>query len=54
MGLKSRIYTHDQFQRVFTELPEENVKWLNAGHWVHFEKPIDTIKLVAEILTKID
>lgn len=54
MGLKSRIYTQEQFKTVFFQIPDENVIWLDAGHWVHFEKPIETIKLVSEILSKID
>ena len=26
----------------------------DAGHWVHFDKPVETIKLIGEFLDKID
>ena len=43
MGAKSRVYPFSAYENVFVGLPEENVVTLDCGHWVHYEKPVETI-----------
>lgn len=43
MGARSRIYKFDDFTNVFKDLPSNNIVTLDAGHWVHFEKPTETL-----------
>lgn len=47
MGSRSRIYALADYRRVFTNLQEKNIVTLDAGHWVHFEKPLETIDLIS-------
>uniref|UniRef100_A0A7S3FWF3 Uncharacterized protein n=1 Tax=Strombidium rassoulzadegani TaxID=1082188 RepID=A0A7S3FWF3_9SPIT len=55
VGEKSLIYEHSQYQKVFPQIAEENVVIVkDAGHWVHFEKPQETIELISRFLKDID
>ncbi|TNV85972.1 hypothetical protein FGO68_gene4011 [Halteria grandinella] len=55
VGGKSRIYQFEQYKKVFTNISEDDVKIVaDAGHWVHFDKPIETINLISEFLAKVD
>jgi pimeloyl-ACP methyl ester carboxylesterase len=40
---------------VFPNIGEGNVVVVpDAGHWVHFDKPVETIKLISGFLDDID
>jgi len=43
MGAKSRVYEFEQFKKVFPKISKDDIVTLDAGHWVHFEKPKETI-----------
>ena len=35
-------------------LPEENIVMLDAGHWVHFDRPRETLDTIVNFLDRID
>ena len=44
VGGKSLRYELEEYQKVFPRMPESNVRVVeDAGHWVHFDKPLETI-----------
>jgi pimeloyl-ACP methyl ester carboxylesterase len=44
----------DAYKHQFPNLDEPNVKAVpDAGHWVHYDKPYDTITLISEFLSKV-
>ena len=54
MGARSRVYPYGDYEKVFKNLPADNLVTLDAGHWVHFDKPIETLNTLREFLDKID
>eukprot|EP00347_Sterkiella_histriomuscorum_P019495 403341410 len=55
VGEKSRQYSYSAYQKVFPNITTEDIVVVNgAGHWVHFDKPLETIKHIAKFLDKID
>ena len=47
MGSRSRIYNLDAYQKVFPNVTQKDVFTLDAGHWVHFEKPVETVQAIS-------
>jgi pimeloyl-ACP methyl ester carboxylesterase len=55
VGGKSKQHPLAKYQRVFPRLRAEDVAVVEgAGHWVHFDKPLETIKLIGRFLEQID
>lgn len=55
VGGKSIIYELSQYQKVFPLISEENIDIIEgAGHWVHFDKPMETIESISKFLHKMD
>jgi pimeloyl-ACP methyl ester carboxylesterase len=55
VGGKSLQYDISKYKKVFPEMPEQNVVVVpDAGHWVHFDKPLETISLISKFLDDID
>ena len=54
MGARSRVYPVSAYKKVFTDLPDRNIVTLDAGHWVHFEKPLETLASIGGFLEQID
>ena len=55
VGEKSIQYDFEKYSAVFPEIKEENIRVVpKAGHWVHKEKPEETVELIGEFLDKID
>ena len=55
VGGRSRIYELDQYTKVFPNQTQAEVVTVDdAGHWVHFDKPAETIALAAHFLEQID
>ena len=51
VGGRSLIYPHSAYQKVFPQTTEEQVVVVpEAGHWVHFDKPKETINLISSFL----
>lgn len=51
VGGRSRIYPFEKYKKVFTKITEEDVVVVpDAGHWVHFDKPLETVKLIGDFL----
>ena len=55
VGGRSNQYPFQVYRKVFTNIIEEAIVVVpGAGHWVHFDKPSETIKLVSNFLDEID
>ena len=56
VGGRSRIYDFEVYQKVFPNYVdgEDVVTIQDAGHWVHFDKPVETIALIEKFLSKVD
>ena len=54
MGSRSRVYPDEVYTKVFPGLPTDNLITLEAGHWVHFDKPLETLDLIEQFLGRID
>lgn len=55
MGEKSAIYEFEVFEKIFPALKRENVKIIKgAGHWVHADKPMETLDEILKFLKNID
>ena len=56
VGGNSRIYDFSVYQNVFpNQVDGKDVVTIeDAGHWVHFDKPVETINLIENFLKKID
>jgi len=55
MGEKSAIYDIKTYQPIFPNIKNENVKIIaEAGHWVHADKPKETIEELVKFFKSID
>jgi pimeloyl-ACP methyl ester carboxylesterase len=55
IGGKSHQFPFEKYQKVFPNIRRENVVVVpDAGHWVHFDKPLETIDLIYKALNEID
>lgn len=56
VGGRSRYYDFSVYQRVFpNQVDGEDVVTIeDAGHWVHFDKPLETIAVIDKFLKRID
>jgi pimeloyl-ACP methyl ester carboxylesterase len=55
LGGNSYKYDNQTFRPVFPNLKDENVVIIpGAGHWVHSEKPAETINAISDFLLYID
>jgi pimeloyl-ACP methyl ester carboxylesterase len=55
VGGRSRIYPFEKYQKIFPNIKEGDVAIVEgAGHWVHFDKPLETIQLIADFLKRVD
>lgn len=55
VGGKSNQYDFERYQKVFPKITKEKVVVVpDAGHWVHFDKPAETINLISGFLDDID
>lgn len=55
LGGNSYKYDPQTFKAIFPELKEENVIVVKgAGHWVHSEKPEETIVAISDFLLELD
>ena len=55
VGGKSNQYPFEKYQKVFPQITKDKVVIVpDAGHWVHFDKPEETIKLISSFLDDID
>lgn len=55
LGGKSGRYQFSNFTKVFPNIKEENVVTVEgAGHWVHFDKPVETLELINRFIKRID
>jgi pimeloyl-ACP methyl ester carboxylesterase len=55
LGEKSFIFPIDVYREIFPHATEEDVKIVaGAGHWVHVDKPSETIVNIVKFLDKID
>jgi pimeloyl-ACP methyl ester carboxylesterase len=55
VGGRSKIHPFEAYQKVFPNITRDDVQIVEgAGHWVHFDKPLETIKLVSNFLDKLD
>ena len=55
VGGKSYVFNLEVYQKVFPNIKREDVVVIEgAGHWVHFEKPQETMDLVGDFLKRID
>ena len=56
VGGRSRIYDFGVYQKVFPNYVEgrDVVTVEDAGHWVHFDKPIETVALIDQFLRRVD
>ena len=52
VGGNSRIYDFDIYKKVFPNIEEGRhvVTIADAGHWVHFDKPVETIAEIDRFL----
>ena len=55
VGGKSKNYDFESYQKIFPNCTEKDVVTIEeAGHWVHFDKPIETLDAIEQFLQKID
>jgi hypothetical protein len=55
LGEKSHYHPAAIFQKVFPRITNSDiVKIIGAGHWVHADKPMETIQELKNVLDKID
>ena len=55
MGGRSKIYPFESYKKVFPTIKDEEVQVVpDAGHWVHFDKPVETVQLISNFLAKVD
>ena len=56
MGGRSRVYDFEVYQKVFPKSVNgrEVVTIPDAGHWVHFDKPLETVAVIEQFLKRID
>ena len=55
VGERSLQYDFERYQNIFPNIKKDNVNVVEgAGHWVHFDKPLETIQLVSRFLKDID
>jgi pimeloyl-ACP methyl ester carboxylesterase len=55
IGEKSHLFPLNTFKPVFPEIKEEDVVVIkDAGHWVHSDKPKETISEILKYLDKVD
>ena len=55
VGGKSVHFEFHQYQKVFPNIKRENIVVVeDAGHWVHFDKPLETIQHIKTFLDDID
>ena len=56
VGGNSRQYDFDVYQKVFPNYEEgtDVITIEDAGHWVHFDKPLETVELIERFLKRID
>lgn len=50
MGSRSTIFPFGKFRKVFPRVHRSDIKTLEAGHWVHFERPVETMNAIASFL----
>ncbi len=55
VGGRSKIYEYESYQKIFPNIQKEDVVIVeDAGHWVHFDKPLETVELISKFLNKVD
>ena len=56
VGGKSRQYDFEVYKKVFPNYVESRdvITVADAGHWVHFDKPVETVALINDFLQRID
>jgi esterase len=55
VGGRSKIYDFDKYQKVFPKITQKDIQIVaDAGHWVHYDKPLETISLISEFIDKVD
>jgi pimeloyl-ACP methyl ester carboxylesterase len=54
-GEKSHYHPASAFKNIFPNIRDEDlVKIIGAGHWVHADKPLETINEITKFLDKIE
>jgi hypothetical protein len=55
LGEKSHYHPAATFKHIFPNITDEDVvKIIGAGHWVHADKPLETINEIVKFLNKVD
>ena len=55
VGGRSNQYPFSVYQKVFPNISTTDVVVIDgAGHWVHFDKPLETVKEISKFLQRID
>ena len=55
VGERSIQYDFELYQKIFPNITKEQVVVVEeAGHWVHFDKPKETVGLISQFLSQID
>ena len=55
VGGRSRQYPFESYKKVFPNYTEQDVVTIpEAGHWVHFDSPKETMEIISAFLQRID
>ncbi len=53
--MRSNIYPEKAYRKVFPEIEDEHIIIVkDAGHWVHFDKPLETTRIISAFLKGVD